>query len=157
MFKKSLLACALLASLTACNQTSQQVNPPQTTQAISDFKTYSAETFFDTTDIQGNAFRPDAKKILVASDESGIFNLYEVDVKTGKRTQITDAADSTYPVGYFPNDPRILFTRDGGGNERFHLFVRDENGNVKDLTPGEKVRAGFVGFSEDNKAFFCVK
>ncbi|NUZ09946.1 S9 family peptidase [Pseudoalteromonas sp. McH1-7] len=156
MFKKSLLACALLASLTACNQTSQQVNPPQTTQAISDFKTYSAETFFDTTDIQGNAFRPDAKKILVASDESGIFNLYEVDVKTGKRTQITDAADSTYPVGYFPNDPRILFTRDGGGNERFHLFVRDENGNVKDLTPGEKVRAGFVGFSEDNKAFFVL-
>ncbi|WP_339144739.1 S9 family peptidase [Pseudoalteromonas galatheae] len=156
MFKKSLLACALIASLTACNQTTQQVNPPQTTQAISDFKTYSAETFFDTTDIQGNAFRPDAKKILVASDETGIFNLYEVDVKTGKRTQITDAADSTYPIGYFPNDPRILFTRDGGGNEQFHLFVRDQNGNVKDLTPGEKVRAGFVGFSEDNKAFFVL-
>ncbi|RZG00568.1 S9 family peptidase [Pseudoalteromonas sp. CO348] len=156
MFKKSLIACTLLATLSACNQTTQQVDKPQTNQVISEFKTYSAETFFDTTNIQGSAFRPDAQKILVTSDESGIYNLYEVDVKTGERAQITDATDSTYPIGYFPNDPRILFTRDNGGNERFHVFVRDENGHVKDLTPGEKVRAGFVGFTNDNNAFYVL-
>ncbi|KJZ02506.1 alpha/beta fold hydrolase [Pseudoalteromonas piscicida] len=156
MFKKSLIACTLLATLSACNHTTQQVDQPQTNQVVSDFKTYSAETFFDTTNIQGGAFRPDAQKILVTSDESGIYNLYEVDVKTGERAQITDATDSTYPIGYFPSDPRILFTRDNGGNERFHVFVRDGNGHVKDLTPGEKVRASFVGFTNDNNAFYVL-
>ncbi|KZN34404.1 S9 family peptidase [Pseudoalteromonas luteoviolacea] len=156
MLKRTAIACALLASLSACKQTSQVVTPTSSLQPVSDFRTYSAETFFDTTSISGSAFSPDAKKILVNSDESGIFNLYEIDVGTGVKTQLTKSPDSTYALKYFPKDNRLLFTRDNNGNERFHVFVRHEDGKVHDLTPGKDVRAKFVGFSNDEDAFYIL-
>ncbi|MDK1287746.1 S9 family peptidase [Pseudoalteromonas umbrosa] len=156
MLKRSLIACALVAGLTACNLTGQQTTTQVTTPSVANFKTYSAETFFDTTRIMGSAFRADAQKILISSDESGVLNLYEIDVKSGEKTQLTQSSETTYPHRYFPNDNRILFTRDNQGNERFHLFVRNEDGQVKDLTPGEKVRARFVGFSQDGNHFYVL-
>ncbi|TQF67563.1 S9 family peptidase [Pseudoalteromonas luteoviolacea] len=156
MLKRTAIACALLASISACKQTSQVVTPTSSLQPVSDFRTYSAETFFDTTSISGSAFSPDAKKILVNSDESGIFNLYEVDVETGVKTQLTKSPDSTYALKYFPKDNRLLFTRDNNGNERFHVFVRHEDGKVHDLTPGKDVRARFVGFSNNEDAFYIL-
>ncbi|KZN69217.1 S9 family peptidase [Pseudoalteromonas luteoviolacea] len=156
MIKQTAIACVLLATLSACTQTNQSVNESGHTQPVANFNTYSAETFYDTTSIVGSAFSPDGNSILVSSDESGIFNLYEVDVKTGDKVQLTDASDSTYPLRYFPNDNRILFTRDKGGNELMHVFVRDEHSQVQDLTPGDNVRARFIGFSKDNNAFYVL-
>ncbi|KZN52943.1 S9 family peptidase [Pseudoalteromonas luteoviolacea] len=156
MLKRSLIACALVAGLTACNQTGQQSSAPVAEQAAANFNTYSAETFFDTTRIMGSAFRADAQKVLISSDKPGVLNLYEVDVKSGNKTQLTQSSETTYPIRYFPNDNRILFTRDNQGNERFHLFVRHEDGQIKDLTPGEKVKANFVGFSQDGKQFYVL-
>lgn len=155
MLKHTLIACGLIATLSACSQYQQQASS-STQQQAADFQTYSAQEFYNTTSISGSAFSPDGSKILVTSDESGIFNLYAIDVASGTKTQLTDAKDSTYPVRYFPNDERILFTRDNGGNERFHLYVRLENGEVKDLTPGENTRANFAGFSQDEKSFYIL-
>lgn len=64
----------------------------------------------------GSSFSPHGDKILVSSDESGIYSLYEVNVQTGGKTRLTDFTDSTYPIRYFPNDERVLFTKDTGGN-----------------------------------------
>ncbi|KZW98904.1 peptidase S9 [Pseudoalteromonas luteoviolacea] len=156
MIKHTAIACVLLATLSACTQKNQPANQSGYTQPAANFNTYSAETFYDTTSISGSAFSPNGKRILVSSDESGIFNLYEVDVKTGDKVQLTDAPDSTYPLRYFPNDNRILFTRDKGGNELMHVFVRHENSEVQDLTPGDNVRARFIGFSKDDSAFYVL-
>ncbi|WP_419147690.1 S9 family peptidase [Pseudoalteromonas 'SMAR'] len=155
MLKHTLIACGLIATLSACSQYQGQTST-STQQQVADFETYSAQDFYDTTSISGSAFSPDGSKILVTSDESGIFNLYAIDVASGNKTQLTNATDSTYPVRYFPNDERILFTRDSGGNERFHLYVRLENGEVKDLTPGDNTRASFAGFSQDEKSFYIL-
>lgn len=153
MIKKTILFSAVAIAIAGCNNTSQQVNTP-IIQNQSQFEQYSAETFFDTTSIMGSSFSQDGKRILVSSDETGIFNLYSIDTNTGLKTQLTESSDTTYPVRYFPNDERILLTRDQGGNELFHLYVRDENGTITDLTPGDKVRARFSGFSDDNKSFY---
>ncbi|WP_052380279.1 MULTISPECIES: PD40 domain-containing protein [unclassified Pseudoalteromonas] len=153
MIKKTILFSAVAIVIAGCNNTSQQVNTP-IIQNQSQFEQYSAETFFDTTSIMGSSFSQDGKRILVSSDETGIFNLYSIDTNTGLKTQLTESSDTTYPVRYFPNDERILLTRDQGGNELFHLYVRDENGTITDLTPGDKVRARFSGFSDDNKSFY---
>ena len=46
-------------------------------------------------------------------------------VAGGAWTQITSSTtDSTYAVSFFPQDDRILFTHDQGGNELNHLYVR---------------------------------
>ena len=78
-------------------------------------------------------------------------------LKTGGKTRLTDFTDSTYPIRYFPNDERVLFTKDTGGNERFHIYVRETDGTVKDLTPGDETRASFAGFTKNASQFFITR
>src|SRR4029079_6164680 len=42
------------------------------------------------------------------------------------------------------------------GNEQSHLFVRNQDGTIKDLTPGQKLKARFFGWSHDQKSFFVM-
>lgn len=153
-FQLASVACALGLALAGCSQTS---TTSQAVEAVQQTLTqYDAETFFDTTSIMGSSFSPSGDKILVSSDESGIYSLYAVDIKTAKKTRLTDFQDSTYAVRYFPNDERVIFTKDSGGNERFHVYVREVDGSVKDLTPGGETRARFAGFTEDGSHFYIT-
>lgn len=108
----------------------------------------------DTVGIAGASFSSDESRILFSSNRSGVWNAYTIPVAGGPWTQITDSVDSTYSVSYFPKDDRILFTRDEGGNELDHLYVRTPNGHDRDLTPGAKLKADFVGWSRDGSGFF---
>ena len=120
-----------------------------------DFQQYTIEQFLKTTSYRGASFSPDNTKLLVSDDSTGVFNAYAIDVKTDRSTQLTDSTtDSVFAVSYFPNDERFLYTADQGGNELNHLFVRDMNGKIKDLTPGEKLKAQFLGWSADDQFFY---
>ena len=152
--KLACITCAVSLALAGCNQSNSLGSSAVKTEQTQQVKTYDAKTFFDTTSIMGSSFSPSGDKVLVSSDESGIYSLYEVDVKTGSKTRLTNFEDSTYPVRYFPNDERILFTKDSGGNERYHVYVREVDGSIKDLTPGDETRAGFAGFTKDGSQFF---
>lgn len=148
---------ALALALSGCMQSTTSSNTTPTEQvATAALKTYDASTFFDTTAIMGNAFSPDGSKVLVSTDESGIFNLYEVNINNGDKNQLTQFKDSTYPLRYFPQDERLLFTKDAGGNERYHIYVRELDGTIKDLTPGDEVRASFAGFTQDGRYFYIL-
>ena len=120
-------------------------------------KKYSIEQFFATTRISGASFSADEKRILFNSDTSGIFNAYSIDAVGGKPTALTQSTtDTTFGVSYFPDDDRILYTRDKGGDENNHLFVREADGTEKDLTPGEKLKASFAGWRPDGTAFYVT-
>ena len=107
-------------------------------------KQYTIEQFLNTTSISGASFSADESRILFSSNKTGIWNLYSIPV-TGEWTPITrSTTDSTYAVSFFPKDDRILFTRDQGGNELNHLYVL-KDGQERDLTPGEKLKAQFGG------------
>ncbi len=129
-------------------------------QAADAPKRYPADAFFKTTDYLAagaiTAFSPDNSKLLISSNATGVFNAYTLDVKTGAQAPLTSSAtDATFAVGYFPKDDRILFTADKGGDELNHLFVRELDGTVKDLTPGENLKAIFGGWIGDGEAFFA--
>jgi dipeptidyl aminopeptidase/acylaminoacyl peptidase len=118
-------------------------------------KRYSIEQFFATTRINGASFSADEKRIQFNSDTTGIYNAYSIAVTGGTPEALTKSTtDTTYGVGYFPNDDRILYTRDKGGDENNHLFVRELNGSEKDLTPGDKVKATFQSWHPDGSAFY---
>jgi dipeptidyl aminopeptidase/acylaminoacyl peptidase len=117
---------------------------------------YSIEDFMATTRIGGASFSPDGAKLLFHSNQTGVFNLYEASV-TGDGTarpltQSTD--DAVFAIGYFPLDERILYSSDRGGNELTHVFVRERDGSVRDLTPAAKARATFAGWAHDDQSFF---
>ena len=57
-------------------------------------------------------------------------------------------------MSFFPKDDRLLLTRDQGGNELNHLYVLSPDGKERDLTPGEKLKAAFAGWTPDGAAFF---
>ena len=108
-----------------------------------------------TVSMGGASFSADEKRILFHSNETGIFNAYTLSVNGGKPEALTrSTTDTTYAVGFFPNDDRILYTRDKGGDENNHLYVRELDGSEMDLTPGEKLKASFAGWRPDGSAFF---
>lgn len=118
-------------------------------------KTYSAKDFFETVTMGGASFSADESKILIYTDETGTFNVYAQPVGGGAREQLTDSdSNATLGVSYFPNDERFLYTADQGGNELNHLYVRLLDGNAKDLTPGENLKARFGGWQHDLSAFY---
>ncbi|NRA81956.1 MAG: S9 family peptidase, partial [Pseudoalteromonas sp.] len=103
-FQLAAVACALSLALAGCSQSTPSTSSTESVQQSQTVKQYDAETFFDTTSIMGSSFSPKGDKILVSSDESGIYSLYEVDIKTVQKTRLTDFEDSTYAVAYFPKD-----------------------------------------------------
>ncbi len=99
---------------------------------------YTIEDFLATVDYGGASFSPDNSKLLVHSNRSGIYNLYALPVDGSEAEQLTTSTtNSIFSAGYFPNDERALFLSDQGGNELFHVYVRELDGNVRDLTPGD--------------------
>src|SRR5262245_2006547 len=118
---------------------------------------YDARTFYDTITYFGASFSADEKRLLITSDASGVFNAYSVPVEGGDLVRLTDSKTSAIlAVGYFPHDDRILYTQDEGGNELNHVYVRETDGNVRDLTPGSNLKATFAGWSGDLKNFYVL-
>ncbi|RUO62946.1 alpha/beta hydrolase family protein [Pseudidiomarina insulisalsae] len=118
---------------------------------------YDAETFFATTTLFGSSVSHDNKEVLVTSDADGIFNVYSYAVNDGSKTQLTQStADAYAGISWFPDDKRFLYTADQGGNELNHLYVRELDGSVQDLTPGENLKASFLGWRADDQAFFVM-
>ena len=118
-------------------------------------KQYTIEQFMDTVRISGSSFSPDEQKILFSSNQTGIFNAYTIPVAGGKPTKITQSTDeAVFALSFFPKDERILYRSDQGGNEIYHIYLREEDGTIKDLTPFEKARSMFYEWSFDEKSFF---
>jgi len=116
---------------------------------------YTIEDFLATTNMSGISISADGSKILVSSDQTGIFNAYAVPAGGGKPAPLTSATDFAIMVRtWFPKDERFLYLQDQGGNERTHLFVQDLAGKVTDLTPGEDLKAEMLGWANDDKSFF---
>lgn len=117
-------------------------------------KQYTIEQFMATTSIGGGSLSPDEKLLLVTSDASGVPNVYTIPVAGGPPKPVTQSLETTSAVSFFPKDERILYTRDQGGNENNHLFVRELDGKDRDLTPGQKLKAQFGGWSHDDQYFY---
>ena len=155
-FGYRILLAATLVGLTG-SAAAQTAQPPAEQARTRPSRQYSIEQFLDTVSIAGASFSSDESRILFSSNKTGIWNVYSVPAAGGDWTQMTNSTtDSTYAVGYFPHDNRILLTRDQGGNELNHLYVRTADGRERDLTPGAKLKATFAGWTPDGSAFFVT-
>lgn len=116
---------------------------------------YTIEQFLNTTVIFGGSFSYDESKILLTSDKSGVFNAFTIPVTGGQLTPVTKSdSNSIFAISYFPEDNRVLFRSDQGGNEISHIYVAEADGSSRDLTPYDSARAEFYGWAHDLKSFY---
>lgn len=136
----------LMAALWSC--TSEKPYVPQQ---------YSIDQFYENVRFSGGAFSNDESKLLVSSDESGIFNVYEISIADGSKSQVTNSDDESYfAVDYVPGTGAILYQADKGGNEIDHIYLLNSDGSSTDLTPGEEEKASFGGWSEDKQSMYYL-
>jgi len=120
-------------------------------------KQYSYKQFTDNINVYARGFNQDETKVLAGCDKSGVYNVYSIDLKSGDMTQLTDSKTSAqWASSYFPDSDAFLYQGDTDGNEIYHLFMQDENGNKTEITPDTSSvnRYSFYGFSHDKKSFF---
>ncbi|OKY26444.1 S9 family peptidase [Thalassotalea sp. PP2-459] len=159
MRKFPLLATIIFTGfyLSACSKPIEEASEQPTAQEESSFQTYTAEEFHKTTSVFGSSINADASAVLVSNDTSGIFNAYKVPLDGSPVIPLTHSTvESIYVVSWFPKDDRILYTADKGGDELNHLYVRELSGDEKDLTPGDNLKASFVGWHENDKQFYVA-
>ncbi|HSP88221.1 MAG TPA: alpha/beta fold hydrolase [Ignavibacteriaceae bacterium] len=120
-------------------------------------KQYAIEDFYKNKQIAGGSFSPDESKLLVTSNESGIYNVYEISIADGKQKQVTSSkVESFFAVDYVPSTGDILYRSDKGGNEISHIYLLSKDGSAKDLTPDSLEKANFIEWSLDKNSFFYL-
>lgn len=119
-----------------------------------DVEKYTIEQFMSNVNMFGGQFSHDEQSLLVTTDQSGIYNLYTLPVEGGELTPLTSSdTTSIFGESYFPNDNRILFSSDDNGNEVYHIYLLEEDGSVRDLTPDSAARSNFWGWMHDEESF----
>ena len=113
-----------------CGESAQPPEPPPTptpskTAPEPERSTYSARTFFETTSytLAGDkAWSADGTKLLIGSNETGTFNVYTLAADGSSTTPLTDSTETAHrPLSWFPDDDRVLYTADNGGDELNHV------------------------------------
>jgi len=139
----AILCCILLGSC---------VNKEQTT-----VKQYTIDEFYKNNRIFGGNFNSDESKLLIGSDKSGIFNVYEITISDSSKKQLTfSTVESFFAQDYVPGTGKIIYSADKGGNEIDHIYLLNEDGTSVDLTPAEKEKANFAGWSKDRKRMYYI-
>ena len=147
-----LLSISLLVFLSACNNNN---TASENKEAPKEVKQYTIEQLYKSSEVFGGDISGDDKKMLVTSNESGIYNIYEIDIASGQKQAITKSdKESIFANSYVPGTTNIIYNADKGGNEISHLYLRTTSENVKDLTPGKQEKAQFWGWSRDDKSLY---
>ncbi len=156
---RTTIAAALLASTVVTLAVASAAHA-QPAPASASSGRYTARQFYETTAYgmaapTELAFSRDGRNLLISSDATGVINAYAMPVGGGAPVALTaSTTTANIPLAYFPGDDRMLYTADQGGNELNHLYVRAADGSVRDITPGERLKANFHGFSTDGRTLF---
>lgn len=143
--KRNLLLLVVILIFSTCSPTEEPPKPP---------KQYTIEQFMDIVNIFGGSFSADENTVLITSKKTGVYNAYAVNIETGEQEQLTSSAeDAIFADSYFPEDDRIVYTGDQGGNELDHIFIRNTDGTSIDLTP-DSAKAVLYKWNVDRTAIF---
>lgn len=122
-----------------------------------EIKQYSIDQFYKNLQIDGGNFSSDESRLLVSTDKSGIWNVFEINLSDTSMKQVTNSTvESFFAIDYVKGTNKILYSADKGGNEINHIYLLNEDGTTQDLTPDEKEKAAFGGWSEDKKVMYYI-
>ena len=140
-----IILAAMVAVMVACTQKPIEV------------QRYTIEQFFDNLSIGGGSFSADESRLLVSSNQTGIYNVFSLNVDgTGEEQLTFSEEESFFANSYFPEDDRFLYSADKGGDENSHLYMQEPDGTVTDLTPWEGSTSQFAGWSRDFQYLYLI-
>ncbi|MEP6673501.1 MAG: prolyl oligopeptidase family serine peptidase [Ferruginibacter sp.] len=143
-----LISMSALIFLAGCSN-----NEPA--KARKSVKQYSIAQLYKTKNIGGGLFNKDESRILVQNNETGIYNLYEINLADTSMKQLTNSTkESFFAVDYVAGTDQTIYSADHGGNENSHLYLRQTDGTIKDLTAGEKEKASFFGWNRNKTSLY---
>ncbi|MDG1573420.1 S9 family peptidase [Robiginitalea sp. M366] len=138
-----------LALAVSCKQ------EPQAPSVAETLESYTIAQMMDNEAVGGGSFSPDHSELLVHSNRSGIYNVYTVSTADATWRPVTASdSSSAFAISFFPEDTRKLFRMDNNGDEIWHIYLMEEDGTHRDLTPDAGARALFYGWAEDKQSFF---
>ena len=118
---------------------------------------YDIKDFFNNISVYGGSFSSDEERLIYSSNESGIYNVYEVGISSGAITKLSSSElESFFVQSYVPASNDFIYTADKGGNEINHLYLQKRGGQTIDLTPGENEKSIFYKWSQDNTFLYYL-
>jgi len=149
IIRSILLAGVVIVALVSCNSGKQKARMP---------KQFTIEQLYNNLSVGAAGFNADETKILVDNNSTGIFNVYELDIKDTTFKALTHSdKDSYFAVDYLPETSRFIYTADQGGNENSHLYLMKQGDAIaKDLTPWPNSTNSFAGWSDDKKFMYVA-
>lgn len=103
---------------------------------------YSVEDYFQKPKQSSFKFSPDGLYFSYRQrDDQGKSHVYVKNTETDEIKQVIEEKDELVRAYGWANNNRLIFIKDKGGNENYHLFAVDLDGeNSMDLTPFDGVR-----------------
>lgn len=101
---------------------------------------------------------PDGKYISHVEPYERRMNIFVQPIFGGESKRITSVTDRDLSGYFWKGNDRLLFTKDFGGDENFHLFAVDREGkSMKDLTPFDSIRVQMIDNLEDNETDVLIE
>ena len=126
---KKVAVLLFISLIWSCKQEPKEPSVAET------MKTYTIAQMMDNEAVGGGSFSPDNSKLLVHSNRSGIYNAYTISVADATMETLTQSdSSSVFTTSYFPNDERILLSKDNNGDEIYQIYLRDTTGTITNLT-----------------------
>ncbi len=124
--------------------------------ATAQAKVLPMRDFFKNPQEAGHQISPDGKYLSWLAPHERRLNVHVRPLAGGPTVRVTSETARDIS-GYFWKGDRILYVKDFGGDENFHVVSVNLKGeDLKDLTPGDKVRAQIVDGLEDDDAHIIV-
>lgn len=120
---------------------------------------YSVEDYFKTPEAYSFQLSPDGKFIAyLKRRQSGERDLYLKETATQKESLLKKQEEDLIRGFYWKSNDRILYLQDKGGDENFHVYGVDVNGeNDSDLTPFEGVRVNIIATLKEDEEHVIVQ
>jgi dipeptidyl aminopeptidase/acylaminoacyl peptidase len=123
---------------------------PEALQQVMDYEggqyAYSVEDYFRRPTQSSFQLSPDGTYLsYLQREDDGKRNLYVKNTESGDTQKVVEEGEELIRGYGWASDERLIYVQDQGGNENYHLFAVDVDGqDLVDLTPFEGVRVGIA-------------
>jgi dipeptidyl aminopeptidase/acylaminoacyl peptidase len=108
------------------------------------------EDFFKDPEKAGFRISPNGQMVIFRAPHMGRMNVFVQKLGDTTAIPITHETERSISDAFWESDERIIFTKDFGGDENFHILsVKPDGNGLVDHTPFDKVRSEVVDILED--------